>query len=110
MSSEISFPSEIQERVKKGYVDRLFQRTQKMRRLCAERSWANLKTECVQLMQSARSFGFQQIADIARQVEQSIPEGQVSRATPCTEAREEAEKLFSAIDTLVTTQRKGTVL
>lgn len=110
MSSEFSFPSEIQERVRKGYVDRLFQRSQKMRKLCAERDWAKLKLECAHLMQTARSFGFTQIADIAHRVEQAIPPGQVSRATPCPEAREKAESLFSAIDTLVTTQRKGTVL
>jgi hypothetical protein len=110
MSSEFSFPSEIQERVKKGYVDRLLQRSQKMRKLCAERDWARLKLECAQLTQTAQSFGFSQIAEIARHVDQAIPKGPVSRATPCQEAREEAERLFSAIDTLVTTQRKGTIL
>jgi HPt (histidine-containing phosphotransfer) domain-containing protein len=81
-----------------------------MRRLYAERNWKRLKDECVHLTQTARSFGFQNIAEIAHQVELAIPEGKVSRATNLSMAREEAEKLFSAIDTLVTTQLKGAIL
>ena len=98
MSVRAVFPSEIHERIRRGYLDRLSRRVKRMRKLYAERDWQELRLECQHLRNSAASFGFPSLADMAARAEGSIPEGEVSRARVPSEARQAAEDLFGAID------------
>jgi HPt (histidine-containing phosphotransfer) domain-containing protein len=99
-SHQGSYPSEIQERVRKGYINRLHDRVQKMRRNLADRNWQELRQECVHLKTTATTFDLPDLAGLAAKVERAIPESCRSSATGLPEAKEAAENLFSEVDRL----------
>ena len=97
-------PEEIQDRLKNRYVDRLSDRVRKMRKELAARNWSALKLECRQIGASGDSYGFPEMADLARKVDALIPEGEISRARMLTDARAQAELLIQNIDTFLNTK------
>lgn len=94
-------PNEIHERIKKGYIERLLDRQKKMRRLLAERQWQELKTECSHIRDTAQTFGFQNLSQLAQSVEQEIPDHDISRAHHFPKAHSAADHLFLEIDALL---------
>lgn len=90
--------NEVQSRVRKGYLDRLNDRSKKMRKLYVERKWIELRTECTHLKNTASSFGFPSITHLAKEVEGTIPTELTSRAKSPPRARKTVEELLSAID------------
>ena len=103
------FPSEIHERIRKGYLDRLSRRVKRMRRLLAERDWSELRLECQHLGNSAGSFGFPELSEQALTVERAIPEGTVPNARMIPEAKRGAEVLFKTIDQVLLTDPDGEI-
>lgn len=96
-----STPSEIHDRIRKGYLLRLDSRVKRMRKLFAERNWQEFRQECAHLKNSAASFGYPQVSQLAQRAEMAIPVRLSSRAIVRNEMREAAENLFNAIDSLL---------
>lgn len=91
-------PREIEERLRRRYLDRLGQRVKKLRKLLIERNWEDLKSECRQLATSGETFGFQKLTLLAIVAQESIPEGKVPRAATPLRAKETTEALIASID------------
>jgi hypothetical protein len=94
-------PEEINERLRRRYMDRLSQRVKKLRKLLVERSWEELRTECGQLAVSGETFGFSHITQLAIAAQNAIPLGKVSRATTPLRAKENTETLIAAVDAIL---------
>jgi hypothetical protein len=92
---------EIEGRLRRGYLNRLSLRVKKIRKLIVERNWEKLRDECAALSISGDSFGFQELASLANQVQNSIPVGKVPRAATPSRAKEFAESLVTIIDTVL---------
>ena len=99
-SKEIMYAKEIQDRLKKQYLERLSQRMKKLRKELVDRNWPTLKSECRQL-KSSESFGLAEICELAIRAEAAIPDGPVSRAKALPEAREAVDALISGIDNIL---------
>ena len=94
-------PSEINDRLRRRYLDRLSQRVKRLRRLLVERNWEELRTECGQLAASGETFGFENLTFLANAAQKAIPEGKLSRAFTPFYAKETTETLISAIDSIL---------
>src|SRR4051812_27664434 len=94
--------AEIQERLRKRYLERLVQRVKKMRRNLADRSWEELRTEVHQLRGTGESFGFKILTTLAANAEDTIPPGKIHKAMMLQEARHNVEMLIAAIDDILT--------
>jgi hypothetical protein len=94
-------PKEIDERLRRRYLDRLSQRVKRLRKLLVERSWEELRSECGQLAASGETFGFDNITDLAIAAQFTIPAGKVSRAATPLRAKETAESLINAVDAIL---------
>ena len=94
-------PKEIDDRLRRRYLDRLSQRVKKLRKLLVERTWEDLRAECAQLAMSGENFGFRNITELAVAVQNSIPAGRVSRAATPLRAKETTELLIGAIDAIL---------
>ena len=92
---------EIEGRLRRGYLDRLDLRVKKIRKLLIERNWEKLKDECVALSTRGDSFGFQEVVSLADQAQRAIPAGRISRAATPPRAKEFAEALLTAIDSIL---------
>jgi hypothetical protein len=92
---------EIEGKLRRGFISRLSLRVKKLRKLIVERNWENLRDECIGLSTSSYSFGFAELAYLADQVQSSIPLGKIPRAATPTKAKEFAESLVNAIDSLL---------
>lgn len=101
MSLTTQNPLEIQERLRKRYLDRLSERMRKMRKELVDRNWNGIRSECRQLRGSGDSFGFPEITQLALDAEKTIPEGDVSRARNLPETRQAVERLITAIDMIL---------
>lgn len=99
--SHIMQPLEIQDRLRKRYIDRLSVRVKKLRKDHVERNWASLKSECRQLVQSAENFGFRELARLAREAEQSLPDENIPSAVVIPEGREAVGNLITAIEAIL---------
>ncbi len=91
-------PREIDDRLRRRYLDRLGHRVKKLRKLLVERNWEDLRGECYQLAMSGETFGFQNLTSLAQIAQCSIPEGKVARAATPIRAKETTEALITAID------------
>jgi hypothetical protein len=91
-------PKEIDERLRRRYLDRLSQRVKRLRKLLVERNWEELRSECGQLAASGETFGFNSLTDLAFAAQESIPLGKVSRAATPLRAKETTENLIAAVD------------
>jgi len=91
-------PQEIDERLKRRYLERLSLRVRKLRKLIIDRSWEDLRNECHQLANSGESFGFPHLTLLAKAAYQAIPQGKLSRATTPAQAKASLETLINAID------------
>ena len=58
-------PQEINERLRRRYLDRLGERVKKLRKLLVERNWEDLRVECGQLASSGDTFGFSTLTFLA---------------------------------------------
>ncbi len=92
---------EIDERLRRRYLDRLGLTIKKLRKLLVERKWEELRSECVQLSQSGQTFGFDRLTRLAQATLEAIPPGKVSRATTPLLAKENAEHLITAVDSIL---------
>ena len=92
---------EINERLRRRYLDRLRQKVKKLRKLLVERDWEILKAECIQLASSGMTYGFRELTQLAIATEQAIPYGRVSRAMTPLSVKERAETLISAMDSVL---------
>jgi hypothetical protein len=102
-NSPISQPSEIQDRLRKRFLERLALRIRKMRRDLAVRDWDSVRTECKQIRESGRKFGFDDLTLLAARAEQLIPRGGVSRAETIPDAKEAVLSLINKIDQILIT-------
>ena len=91
----------IQERVNRGYLDRLGLRVKKMRLLMVEREWNALRAEVQHISNTAKSFGYSALADDAQAVLKVFPATSAPRASSINDARPLLEELFRHIDLLV---------
>lgn len=91
-------PKEIDDRLRRRYLDRLSQRVKKLRKLLVERNWEELRLECGQLASSGETFGFQKLTDLAVAARETIPPGKVARAATPLRAKETTEALIANID------------
>ena len=94
-------PSEIQERLRKRFLDRLAARMKRMRKELVERNWHVLKAEARILKGSGETFGFPELTLHAVRVEELIPKGEISRARTIPEAKQAVEELIVLIDTIL---------
>lgn len=94
-------PEEIDERLRRRYLDRLSQRVKKLRKLLVERNWEDLRTECAQLAMSGETFGFHTITHLAIAAQESIPTGRTSRAATPAHAKANSEALIAAVDSVL---------
>jgi hypothetical protein len=92
---------EIEVRLRRGYLDRLSLRVKKLRKLIIERNWEQLREECLALSLSGDTFGFQDVAALASQVQRSIPAGKIPRAATPSRGKEYAESLVSNIESIL---------
>src|SRR5690349_8635670 len=65
-------PKEIEDRLRRRYLDRLSQRVKRLRKLLVERNWEELRAECGHLAASGDSFGFSNLTDLAIAAQESI--------------------------------------
>ncbi len=94
-------PREIDERLRRRYLDRLGQRVKKLRKLLIERNWENLRSECGQLAVSGETFGFERLTLLAIGAQESIPQGKISKAATPSKAKQTAEALIATIDSIL---------
>ena len=92
---------EIQERLRKRFLDRLSVRMRRLRRELIERNWPVLKAECRSIGGTGTTFGFERLSNLATKVDQLIPDGDVSRAQTIPDARHAVEELIVAIDSVL---------
>jgi len=105
MKSTASHPSEIQDRLRKRYLDRLSEKMRRMRKDLVDRNWPVLKAEGVHLRGSGDAFGFPELTQLADRVVRTIPEGVISRARGIPEAKVAVDSLISAIDSILITHK-----
>jgi HPt (histidine-containing phosphotransfer) domain-containing protein len=101
MSASANDPKEIQERLRKRYLDRLSEKMRRMRRDLLDRDWMELRSQCKQVRSSSDTFGFPEISELAQRAETLIPENGASRAASLPEAREALDALINAMDTIL---------
>ncbi len=109
-TSSISLPNklyhplsqtEIDERLKRRYLDRLVDRVKKLRKLIVERKWEELRLECGQLAVSSSTFGFENLKSLACMAQESIPVGKISRPAAPVHAKKNVETLIATIDSIL---------
>lgn len=93
---------EVQEKIKRRYLERLAQKVKKIRRDLLERNWQQLRVECQHLRESAEGFGFLDLVKNAERAESTIPQGNIPKAKILPGARQAFEHLTSVIDDLLT--------
>jgi len=100
---------EIEERLRRGYLNRLGLRVKTLRKFIIERNWEKLREECVALSTRGDSFGFPEIVALADQVRRSVPIGKISRAATPPRTKEFAESLVTTIDSILVTNSTGRI-
>jgi HPt (histidine-containing phosphotransfer) domain-containing protein len=99
--SQFHPPEEIQQRLRKRFLDRLGERLKKIRKELIAREWQSLRHECRQLKTSGATFGFPDLGRLAERAESSIPDGETSRARIIPEAKHAIEALVTGMETLL---------
>ena len=94
-------PKEIDDRLRRRYLDRLSQRVKRLRKHLVERNWEDLRIECGQLAASGETFGFERLTYLAIAAQNSIPLGKVSRAATPLHAKQNSEMLIAAVDSIL---------
>lgn len=97
----MSSTQEIQNRLRKRFLDRLSMRMLRMRQGLVERNWPVLKAECRSISGSGKTFGFEQLSHLATEVDHLIPEGEISRAQGIPQAKKAVEHLIYMIDSIL---------
>ena len=95
-----------QNRVKRLYLERMNSRVKKIRKLLAERNWTELRTEFGHVKSTASGFGFPDLTECAAYAEETIPPGEISRASYLPATIEATEQLLSRIDTILIQARQ----
>jgi HPt (histidine-containing phosphotransfer) domain-containing protein len=90
--------SEIQHRVKSGYIERVNTRLRKMRKQLVDRDWNGLKQEAHHLAEGAKNFGYLEIAAEVEGALGVLHTGTLSRTAINTEAKAALERLFQKLD------------
>lgn len=101
MSIQPDSPREIDDRLRRRYLDRLSHRVKRLRKLLIERKWEDLRVECGQLAVSGETFGFHNLTHLAQVSQNSIPTGKTPRAATPSHAKENTETLIATIDTIL---------
>jgi HPt (histidine-containing phosphotransfer) domain-containing protein len=97
-------PDEIQDRLRKRFLDRLSDRLKRIRRDLIAREWQGLRHECRQLRAGGETFGFRDLSALAGAAESAIPAGETSRARILPEAKQAVEQLVVRIEVLLQSQ------
>lgn len=99
--------SEIQNRVKSGYIERVSTRLKKMRKQLMDRDWIGLKSEAGHLAEGAQNFGY---TDIAGEVQRAIGvlnNRSLTRTAIDPEAKVALEHLFQKLDRFLIEERQS---
>lgn len=99
--SSLPQKDEIQNRLRKRFLDRLATRLARLRKELVSRNWPALRTECRQIKGGGEAFGYPELTELADAAERSLPEREVPHAMVLPEAREVVEKLIARIDALL---------
>lgn len=94
-------PTEIQDRLRKRYLDRLAQRLRKMRKDLVARNWSELKSDCRHLRNNVETFGFSELRELAHSAESAIPTSVVSKAMVPPVAKRSLDALMTAMDKII---------
>lgn len=105
--SSFNEPLEIQDRLRKRYLDRLADRIKRMRKELVQRNWQVLRTECRQLKGSGDTFGFHELTVLASRAEQAIPESGASKAVVIPAAKQALDSLIAEMDAILTANSGG---
>lgn len=97
--SQPVFFDEINERLKRRYLDRLSFRLRTLRKSLILRNWQALREDCQQLALSCETFGFTTLTRLAKEAYLAIPTGRLSRAAVLPMAKSKIEILITSIDT-----------
>ena len=97
--------AEIQEHVRRRFLENLERRLRLLRKLYVDRNWIALRSEVHSLAGSAPQFGLGAIADSADRALSFFPPGTLSAARVLPEASRELEALFSTIDTTLVSDK-----
>jgi hypothetical protein len=92
---------EIEDRLRRRYLDRLSQKVKVLRKNLMQRDWEALRTDLRQLVVSGDTFGFKRVTELAQIAALTIPSGRVTKASHLPEAKPAIEALVSAIDDLL---------
>ncbi len=93
--------TEIDERLRRRYLDRLELRVKRLRKLLVERAWEELRLECCQISHSAESFGFSSLTALAFVAQSAIPAGRILKAATPLHAKATTETLIACIDQIL---------
>lgn len=104
MARLVTRPSDIQERLKRRFLDRLAERGKSLRRSAVDRDWATLREECRHVASGGETFGFNGLKDLADRVAAAIPRDVIPRFHNLPEVRAAAEQLIQHIDSLLSTR------
>lgn len=94
-------PKEIQDRLRRRYLDRLSHRLRRMRKALIARNWDELKNDCRHLGQNVESFGFAELRTLALSAEHAIP-AHLPKALVPPQAKRALELLLKEMDRLIT--------
>jgi HPt (histidine-containing phosphotransfer) domain-containing protein len=89
---------EIQNRLRKRFLDRLHTKLPKMRKELLDRNWPLLRTSCRQIKGGGEAFGFPELKQLAERAEASLPKGEITKAMALPDARSALDELIEAID------------
>jgi hypothetical protein len=100
---------EVDQKLRKQYLGHLNQKVKIIRRLLVERNWELLRSECSQVASGGATYGFQKLSELARQTQEEIPPGKVSRACAPGYVKHKAEGLIFAMDAILMEDKSGFV-
>ena len=91
---------EINKHVREHYLSQLPMRLTLIRQLLEERRWTKLKRECEKLCRGAKNHGVDELAELAEQVHQALPDDDFAVQAIEEESRVMLQRLFQWYDGL----------
>lgn len=104
MAPRVTPPSEIQERLRRRFLDRLAERVKGLRKSAVDRDWATLREECRHVASGGETHGFARLRELADRAAAEIPPDDVPKSRNLPQARVAAEELIRHIDSLLATR------
>ncbi len=104
MAPSVIRPSDIQERLKRRFLDRLVDRVKALRRSAVDRDWATLRDACRHVASGGETFGFAGLKELADRAAAAIPADEIPKSRNLPDARAAAEELIQHIDALLSSR------